>query len=53
MIKADFSYSTDDSIFDLLYTQSISYWEFWQQLHHCKHGEINAHRNHGNERFKN
>ena len=31
MIKADFSYSTDGFIFVLQYTQSISYWEYWQQ----------------------
>jgi hypothetical protein len=53
MIKAGFSYSTDGFIFVLLYIQSISYWEYWQQPHYCKHGEINAHRNHCNDKSKN
>jgi len=53
MIKADFAYSRDGSIFVLLYIQSISYWEYCQQHHHCKHGENNAHRNHGNDKSKN
>lgn len=53
MIKAFFSYYTDSFIFVLLHIQSISYWEYWQQQHYCKHGDINVHRIHGNDKSKN